>query len=54
MPTGCEAKMCVGHKQCALQKVFIPLVKLYSVGTVKKMVLVKNIAFYHDEKIVRP
>jgi hypothetical protein len=31
IPTGSEAKMCVGYKQCALQKVFFLLVKLYIV-----------------------
>ncbi len=53
IPTGSEAKMCVGYKQCALQKCTLLLVKIvYCTGL--KMVVVKIISFYHDEKIARP
>jgi hypothetical protein len=53
IPTGSEAKMCVGYKQCALQKCTVLLVKIvYCTGL--KMVVVKIISFYHDEKIARP
>ncbi len=53
MPTGSEAKMCVGHKQCALQNSILFTCKNLYIYRIE-MVVVKIIFFYHDVKIARP
>jgi hypothetical protein len=53
IPIGSEAKMCVGHKQCALQNSILFNCKnciLYRIENGCG----KNNFFYHDEKIARP
>jgi hypothetical protein len=54
IPTGSGTKIVCKALTVCLAKSIHSLVKLYIVLYRKEMVVVKNIAFYHDAKIVRP